>query len=162
VASDDAILLDGEWLLVEIDGEPIDIDAPRSIRFEGGRVSGRVGVNRFAGPYSTNGDVLEIGPVASTRMAGPPELMSLEHHVNTHLEGEHEITLEGDEMVLRVRVTVRFDSPEGDNRHPRTRNPSPGRLSARFPFIGGGDTRGVSVLRLNSLVRGLATHLLHQ
>jgi heat shock protein HslJ len=93
-------LLEGDWLLIEIDGEPVDPEAPRSLRFEDGRVSGRVGVNRFTGTYSTNGNVIEIGPVASTRMAGPPELMSLEHHFNTHLEGEHEITLGGDEMVL--------------------------------------------------------------
>jgi heat shock protein HslJ len=93
-------LLEGDWLLIEIDGEPVDPEAPRSILFEDGRVSGRVGVNRFTGTYSTNGDVIGIGPVASTRMAGPPELMSLEHHFNTLLEGEHEIRLGGDEMVL--------------------------------------------------------------
>ena len=93
-------LLEGDWLLIEIDGEPVDPEAPRTLRFEDGRVSGRVGVNRFTGTYSTNGNVIEIGPMASTRMAGPPELMSLEHHFNTHLEGEHEITLGGDEMVL--------------------------------------------------------------
>jgi len=93
-------LLEGDWLVIEIDDEPVDPEAPRSIRFEEGRVSGRVGVNRFTGTYSTDGDVIDIGPVASTRMAGPPDLMSLEHHFNTHLEGEHEITLGGDEMVL--------------------------------------------------------------
>jgi heat shock protein HslJ len=38
--------------------------------------------------------------VASTRMAGPLELMSLEHHFNTHLEGALEITLDGDDVLL--------------------------------------------------------------
>jgi heat shock protein HslJ len=92
--------LEGDWLVIEIDGEPVDIDAPRSMRFEDGRVSGRVGVNRFTGAYSIHLDVIEVGPVASTRMAGPPVLMSLEHQFNTHLEGEHEITLVGDDIVL--------------------------------------------------------------
>jgi heat shock protein HslJ len=50
--------------------------------------------------YSTSGQVIEIGPVASTRMAGPAELMSLEHHFYAHLEGAHQIRLEGDVMTL--------------------------------------------------------------
>ncbi len=99
---DEPAVIEGDWLLTEIDGEPVDVDAPRSVRFEDGRLSGRVGVNRFTGTYSTNGDVIEIGPVASTRMAGPPELMSLEHHFNTHLENEHVITL-GDELLTLER-----------------------------------------------------------
>jgi len=33
-------------------------------------------------------------------MAGPLELMSLEHHFNTHLEGALEITLDGDDVLL--------------------------------------------------------------
>ena len=45
-------LLGGGWLVVEIDGEPIDPEAPREIRFEGDRVAGRVGVNRFTGDPS--------------------------------------------------------------------------------------------------------------
>lgn len=40
------------------------------------------------------------GPVASTRMAGQPELMALEDRFNSHLDGEHEIALEGDVLTL--------------------------------------------------------------
>ncbi len=107
-------MIDGDWLLIEIDGEPVDVDAPRSVRFEDGRVSGQVGVNRFSATYSTNANVIEIGPVASTRMAGPPELMSLEHHFNNHLEEEHMITLDdglltlgrGDHEIVLTRAPV--------------------------------------------------------
>jgi len=93
-------LLEGDWLVIEIDGEPIDPDAPREVRFEGDRVAGRVGVNRFTGSYTTDGGVIQVGPVASTRMAGPPELMALEDRFNSHLDGEHEIALEGDALTL--------------------------------------------------------------
>ncbi len=93
-------LLEGDWLVIEIDGEPIDPEAPRAVRFEGDRVAGRVGVNRFTGSFTTDGDVIQVGSVASTRMAGPPELMALEDRFNSHLDGEHEIALEGHILTL--------------------------------------------------------------
>ncbi len=92
--------LEGDWLVVEIDGEPIDTEAAREVRFEGDRVSGKVGVNRFTGSFSRNGDMLEVGPVALTRMAGPPELMALEQRFTSHLEGALEIGQEGTELTL--------------------------------------------------------------
>jgi heat shock protein HslJ len=91
---------EGDWLVVEIDGEPIDTEAPREVRFEGDRVAGRVGINRFTGSFTFDGQVLRVGPVASTRMAGPPELMALENRFNSHLDGEHEIALEDDVLTL--------------------------------------------------------------
>ena len=93
-------LLEGDWLVIGIDGEPIDPKAPREVRFEGDRVAGRVGVNRFTGSFTTDRDVIQVGPVASTRMAGPPELMALEDRFNSHLDGEHEIALEGGVLTL--------------------------------------------------------------
>jgi heat shock protein HslJ len=63
-------MLEGDWLVVEIGGETVEPQAPRSVRFEGDRVTGRVGVNRFTGSFTIEGDVLEAGPIAATRMAG--------------------------------------------------------------------------------------------
>ena len=93
-------LLEGDWLVIEIGGEAVDLDAPRTVRFEGDRIIGRVGVNRFTGTFTLDGDVLQAGPAASTRMAGPPEMMALENRFNSRLEGEHEITWEGDVLTL--------------------------------------------------------------
>jgi heat shock protein HslJ len=76
--------------VVEIDGEPIDPEAPREIRFEGDRVAGRVGVNRFTGSFTLDGDTL----------AGQPELMALEDRFNSHLDGEHDVALKGDVVTL--------------------------------------------------------------
>jgi heat shock protein HslJ len=53
-------------------------DAYADATFVAGKVSGRV-VNSYAGPYdATDKGGLKIGPLASTQMAGPPELMALE------------------------------------------------------------------------------------
>jgi heat shock protein HslJ len=92
--------IEGDWLLIEIDGEPIDPEAPREVRFEADRVTGRVGVNRFTGSFTADGEVIQVGPVASTRMAGPPELMALEDRFNSHLDGELEMALEGGVLTL--------------------------------------------------------------
>ena len=43
-----------------------------------GRASGWAGVNRFTGSYALEGATLTIGPLAMTRMAGPPERMEQE------------------------------------------------------------------------------------
>ena len=47
-----------------------------SLEFDGqGVVSGSTGVNRLDGPARADGDRLHIGPLRTTRMAGPPEAM---------------------------------------------------------------------------------------
>jgi hypothetical protein len=65
-------------------------DRPPSLRFDGpdrarpDRVSGFAGVNRCSGPVAIGdpgpfGDIpIRFGPLATTRMAGPPERMALE------------------------------------------------------------------------------------
>jgi heat shock protein HslJ len=43
-----------------------------------GQVSGNAGVNTFSGTYEYDGNTLSLGPLATTRMAGPQELMEQE------------------------------------------------------------------------------------
>jgi heat shock protein HslJ len=43
-----------------------------SATFADGTVSGSTGCNRFTGRYTLEGEALEIGQIASTRMACPP------------------------------------------------------------------------------------------
>lgn len=54
----------------------------RSARFvqfrSGGKVAGSSGCNRFIGTYSQEGDALMMGPLATTRMACPPDVMERE------------------------------------------------------------------------------------
>jgi len=93
------------WRLDRLDGlvrsEPRDVargadleaaiaERPPSLRFDGpdrarpDRVTGFAGVNRCSGPVAIGdpgpfGDIpLRFGPLATTRMAGPPERMALE------------------------------------------------------------------------------------
>ena len=48
-----------------------------SLRLESGRVSGSGGIN-VMGDYQLDGASLTFGPVATTRMAGPPEQIEAE------------------------------------------------------------------------------------
>ena len=66
------------WLLDSSPGIDVPAGASPSMTFSEGRVAGSTGCNRFTGPYSTDGDRLELGTIASTRMACAPPLMALE------------------------------------------------------------------------------------
>jgi heat shock protein HslJ len=49
------------------------------VQFKEAGVEGHAGCNRFFGPYTLQGDAIKIGPLASTRMACPPEVTEAEH-----------------------------------------------------------------------------------
>jgi len=50
-----------------------------SAKFDGGQISGNGGVNSYSGPYEVGpGDSFSVGPLASTRMAGPEPAMRAE------------------------------------------------------------------------------------
>jgi lactoylglutathione lyase len=65
------IIADGtEWVLAGGEGQ--------TLVFEDGRIAGFGGVNRYAGEYTLEGEELTLGPLAVTRMAGPPEAVESE------------------------------------------------------------------------------------
>jgi heat shock protein HslJ len=68
--------LDGTaWRLSSMPGHTWS-GAPATASFEGGRVQGSDGCNRYSAPYSAQGATLEVGPRGvSTMMACPPETM---------------------------------------------------------------------------------------
>jgi len=51
-----------------------------------GRVAGSGGVNTFSGPLESGATSITIGPLAATKMAGPPELLEQEAAYLTALE----------------------------------------------------------------------------
>ena len=60
------------WLVVsglEVEGWE---DAAPSANFEGGRIAGSTGCNRFTAPYTVDSDALELDPIVATKMACPP------------------------------------------------------------------------------------------
>ena len=57
-----------------------------SAKFDGGQISGKGGVNRYGGPYKLGpGGAFSVGPLASTRMAGPEPAMRAEGAYKTLL-----------------------------------------------------------------------------
>ena len=69
-------LLEGpDWRVEEIAGVP----GPEAVlRFEGDRVSGSGGCNRFSGTFEITGEGIGFGPAAATRRACPEPLMAQE------------------------------------------------------------------------------------
>lgn len=59
------------WTFVSIGGVAVAADRPTSLQFDGARLSGSAGCNRFSGNYSVNGGALKAGPLMATEMACP-------------------------------------------------------------------------------------------
>ncbi len=64
-----------------------------------GKVTGSGGCNRFFGSYSTSGNTIKIGPLASTRK-GCPGLLEAETAFFATLEAAKSFTQDGDSLVL--------------------------------------------------------------
>lgn len=63
------------WTLSTLPGHARVAGSVVTLRFEGGRVAGSDGCNRYAAPYTVAGATLQVAPnVATTRMACPPEV----------------------------------------------------------------------------------------
>ena len=88
------------WVLVSgLDVEGWEETAP-SATFEDGRVAGSTGCNQFTASYTVAGDALEIGPIASTRMACPPPADSVERDYVAALEQVRAWRVENGELML--------------------------------------------------------------
>jgi heat shock protein HslJ len=95
----------GEWVLVEISGEPLEAGGPEAtLAWDAAerRIAGSAGCNRyFAGVVQgPEGGVLELGPVATTRMMCPPPEMDLEQRFLARLEATERWEHAGDRLVL--------------------------------------------------------------
>ncbi len=66
------------WALSSLEGRPVPAGAGATLRFDGDRVSGSDGCNRFAGPWSGRSGTLRIGPnLAATQRACPDAARTL-------------------------------------------------------------------------------------
>jgi heat shock protein HslJ len=75
----DLTTLDGtSWTLIEGTGVTIPDEVTMTLQFEGDRSSGSGGCNRFTGTYEEDGNSISFGPLASTRMACPEEVVAAE------------------------------------------------------------------------------------
>ena len=89
------------WRLTALPGQgvPAGNGAPTA-RFEGGRVSGFSGCNRFMGGYTVDRDKLTIGNLAGTMMACPEPAMALEKTFLAALSGAQAANVEGKRLSL--------------------------------------------------------------
>jgi heat shock protein HslJ len=88
------------WILSGgIDVPGWEATAP-SATFAEGRIAGSTGCNRFTGPYTVDGDGLEIGAIASTKMACLPPADEVERVYLAALARVAKWRSEGDELVL--------------------------------------------------------------
>ncbi len=102
---DVADALVGRWEVRGIhQGEALASPAQDStpwLAFDGaGQVEGHGGVNRLHGTARVDGDRLFLGPLGSTRMAGPPEAMDAEGALLAALEAVAGFRLEGTDLEL--------------------------------------------------------------
>jgi len=90
------------WQLIAIDGQPLAAGQGSypSLQFDDNRVSGLAGCNRFFGAFELVDGELQIGPLASTRMACQPPLDQLEQDYLQRLELMRQINMDG--MQLRL------------------------------------------------------------
>lgn len=71
-------LAGSRWTFVSIAGAPVAADRPTSLAFDGTRLSGSAGCNRFSGSYGADGTTLTAGPLMATKMACPGPGMTQE------------------------------------------------------------------------------------
>lgn len=93
----------GTWVVLTYrSGDEMVIPDDRSeasLTFDGSIVSGSMGLNRFSGQVHAQ---FPIGPLAMTRMAGPPELMRQEDIILEHLQEADTVEVTEDGMTLSL------------------------------------------------------------
>ncbi|MEQ1785784.1 MAG: META domain-containing protein [Acidimicrobiales bacterium] len=119
-----------QWEILAIDGRAVIAgEAPLAIGFgHDGRVSGTTGVNQLTASYSLTADYLTFGPLATTRRAGPPELMDQEHRVVASLAGMCVYHLDARSLTIdgpMGRVELANTAPPPEPPEPQVLAPSP-------------------------------------
>jgi len=98
-ASAGALELDGtSWLLTDYispDGAVFTVPAAVTplLAFEGGNLTGNAGCNTFSSTYTVTGDVIEIGPIMSTKMACEEPMASVEGAYLAALEAVDKVAI---------------------------------------------------------------------
>ena len=104
------------WKLIEVDGHPAQVlpsEREAHLLLLDGHASGGSGCNKLMGSYTHSApSTLHIGPVASTRMACPPEMMAQETALVTAFERTTRYRIAGETLDLLDGDTVlaRFEA----------------------------------------------------
>jgi|SRR5689334_9267715 len=91
--------LDGTtWLLTDYispDGQSYTVPAAVTpqLSFAGGQLTGNAGCNTFNATYTVTGDAIEIGPIASTKMACAEPMATVEAAYLAALDGVNKVAI---------------------------------------------------------------------
>ena len=92
------------WALESFASESVPVDSVQGMTSEftlaDGKVTSNAGVNSFKGTYELSGDDINFGPLASTKMAGPPEAMKRETRFLQGLESAAHVEVRNETMTL--------------------------------------------------------------
>jgi heat shock protein HslJ len=96
----------GSWIVDSYASAPGTITAPLegtelTAVFRLAKVGGSSGCNTFDGPYTTNGNLAAIGPLATTRMACADDVMAQETAFLAALQGVGKIELRAQTVLLQ-------------------------------------------------------------
>lgn len=103
-------LLDTKWKLSEM-GQTKLPEKEITISFDKNKVNGNSGVNNYFGSYEIKNNSIKIGPVGSTRMAGPENLMKIEFEYLKLLQDSKTIKLNNNILILTTsdRKVLKFE-----------------------------------------------------
>ncbi len=92
------------WVLESFAGESMPVDSVPGVMSQfslaDGTVTGNGGVNSFNGTYELSGEDISFGPLASTRMSGPPDAMEQETRFLQALEAAAHLVVRDEKMTL--------------------------------------------------------------
>ena len=89
------------WAAKTVAGQPVPDDIAVTLEFAAAdRIGGRSGCNRYTGPIREVGGRLEVGPLATTRMACPPPQMAMETAFLAALTGAQRLRRDNGALVV--------------------------------------------------------------
>ena len=88
------------WTFVSIGGVDVAPDRPTALKFDGNRLSGSAGCNRFSGAYKHVGRTLTAGPLMATEMACPGAGMTQEGAFLALMRGPVSLTFPTDGTLI--------------------------------------------------------------
>ena len=90
----------GLWVLDSARDVTLPLGIVPTAGFHDGVVRGYTGCNQYSAPYTVDGDSLDIGDLAMTRMACPPPRDEVEQAYVAALGGVTTWAIDGEELVL--------------------------------------------------------------
>lgn len=97
-------LAGSNWTFVSIGDVAVADDRPTELHFDGTRLSGSAGCNRFSGSYVHEGRTLTAGPLAATKMACPGAGMTQENAFFKLMAGPVRLSFPADGTMILTGV----------------------------------------------------------